>query len=66
MNTQNQARAMMMRHSQNIRNRQQSMLGRTSAEIGLDIDTEQYAQDSQNTLMTASRLGYDRSNSSMS
>ena len=39
MNTQNQARNLMMRHSLNVRNRQQSMLGRTAAEIGLDLDT---------------------------
>ncbi len=66
MNTQNQARAMMMRHTQNIRNRQQSMLDRTAAELGLDLDSNQYTNTIQGKPSSASRLSYDRSNSSMS
>ncbi|MGL5135724.1 MAG: hypothetical protein ACRC78_24610 [Planktothrix sp.] len=44
MNTQNQARALMMRHHQVIKNRQQSMLNRVSDEVGTepgDISTIQ-------------------------
>jgi hypothetical protein len=41
MTTQQQARALMMRHHQVIKNRQQSMLGRASAEIGLEVKPEQ-------------------------
>ncbi|MEA5419533.1 hypothetical protein VB712_09880 [Spirulina sp. CCNP1310] len=66
MNTQNQARNLMMRHTQNIRNRQQSMLGRTASEMGMDIDTAQYANEIQGKASSASRLNYDRSNSTMS
>ncbi|WP_072619687.1 hypothetical protein [Spirulina major] len=66
MNTQNQARAMMMRHSQNIRNRQQSMLGRTASEMGLDLDPNQYTNTIQGKPSSASSLNYDRSNSAMS
>ncbi len=38
MKTQEQARALMTRHQQLQKNRQQSMLERVSAEIGLDKD----------------------------
>ncbi len=37
MSTQQKARALMVRNYQIIKNRQQSMLERTAAEIGLDI-----------------------------
>lgn len=36
MSTQEQARALMMRHHHLIKNREQSMLSRTAAEIGLE------------------------------
>ena len=36
MSTQEQARALMMRHHHIVKNRQQSMLNRTAAEVGLD------------------------------
>jgi hypothetical protein len=36
MSTQDQARALMMRHQHQIKNRQQSMLSRSAAEVGLD------------------------------
>ncbi|MEA5419532.1 hypothetical protein VB712_09875 [Spirulina sp. CCNP1310] len=66
MDTQGQARAMMMRHTQNIRNRQQSMLDRTASEMGMDIDNNQHPSEIQGKLSSASRLNYDRSGSSMS
>ncbi|WP_009633305.1 hypothetical protein [Synechocystis sp. PCC 7509] len=36
MSTQEQARALMMRHHHIVKNRQQSMLNRTATEVGLD------------------------------
>lgn len=36
MSTQEQARALMMRHSHLMKNRQQSMLNRVAAEVGLE------------------------------
>ncbi len=36
MSTQDQARALMMRHQHLQKNRQQSILSRTAAEVGLD------------------------------
>ncbi|MCC3435911.1 MULTISPECIES: hypothetical protein [unclassified Microcoleus] len=37
MSTQQQARSLMMRHQHLIKNRQESMLSRAAAEVGLDI-----------------------------
>ncbi|VXD14205.1 conserved hypothetical protein [Planktothrix paucivesiculata PCC 9631] len=36
MDTQNQARALMMRHHQVIKNRQQSLLNRIADEVGIE------------------------------
>ncbi|MEG4350848.1 hypothetical protein QUA70_18265 [Microcoleus sp. LAD1_D5] len=36
MSTQEQARTLMMRHQHVVKNRQESMLSRVSAEVGLD------------------------------
>ncbi len=36
MSTQEQARSLMVRHQQIVKNRQQSMLSRVASEIGLD------------------------------
>ncbi len=48
MSTQEQARALMMRHHHIVKNRQQSMLNRTASEVGLDgienaIDDRNYS-----------------------
>ncbi len=40
MSTQQQARALMIRHHQMVKNRQQSMLGRAAAEIGVDVEKD--------------------------
>ncbi|MEM9539244.1 MAG: hypothetical protein AAGA60_06985 [Cyanobacteria bacterium P01_E01_bin.42] len=66
MNMKNQARTLMMRHTKLIRNRQESMLGRTAAEIGLDVDPTQHHNSIQGKSSSASRISYDRSNASMS
>jgi hypothetical protein len=66
MSTQEQARALMMRHHHLIKNRQQSMLGRTAAEIGLDLDTDEYWNHIQGKPHPSFRTSYDRSNASLS
>ncbi len=38
MSTEQQARALMMRHHHAVKNRQQSMLGRSASEIGINND----------------------------
>ena len=50
MNTKSQSRNLMLRHTYQMRNRQQSMLGRTATEIGLDLDTNRYGSESQGSL----------------
>ena len=65
MSTQQQARALMSRHHQNIKNRQQSMLGRVAAEIGVDVDKE-YWNSIQGKPHPSFRKSYDRSGASLS
>lgn len=66
MSTQNQARALMMRHHHNIRNRQQSLLNRAAAEIGVDIDNSEYRGKIQGKPNPTFRATYDRSNATLS
>ena len=66
MNTQAQARALMMRHHKMIKNRQQSMLGRAASEIGMDINGSEYWGNIQGKPYSSFRLTYDRSKSSLS
>lgn len=42
MSTQQQARALMMRHQHAIKNRQQSLLSRAAAEIGLEAENDSW------------------------
>lgn len=64
MSTQEQARALMMRHHHMIKNREQSMLSRTAAEIGLeDVD---YWNHIQGKPHPSFRATYDRSSATMS
>ncbi|MGK7874559.1 MAG: hypothetical protein AB4426_14995 [Xenococcaceae cyanobacterium] len=65
MSTQQQARALMMRHHQMIKNRQQSMLGRVGAEIGVEVDSE-YWSKIQGKPYPSYRKTYDRSHVSLS
>ena len=65
MNTQQQARALMMRHHKIIKNRQQSMLGRTAAEIGVEFDGE-YWGSIQGKPHPSFRNTYDRSGAALS
>jgi hypothetical protein len=65
MSTQEQARALMMRHHQMVKNRQQSMLNRAAAEVGLDTDSE-YQSRIQGAFPGNIQADYDRSNASLS
>lgn len=67
MSTQEQARALMMRHHHLVMNRQQSMLSRTAAEVGLDAaDACNHIHLIQGKLDTSFRASYDRSSATMS
>jgi len=62
MSTRDQARALMIRHHQMIKNRHQSMLSRAAAEVGLDaIDYESHIQGKPLNVDD-----YDRSHASLS
>ena len=65
MSTQEQARALMMRHHHLVKNRQQSMLNRAAAEIGAEgaADYWNHIQGKPHPTFSAN---YDRSGSSMS
>ncbi|GBF78782.1 hypothetical protein [Aphanothece sacrum] len=65
MSTQQQARALMMRHHQIIKNRQQSMLERAASEIGVDIEAD-YWTTIQGKPQSSFRASYDRSGATMS
>ena len=60
MSTQEQARALMMRHHHVIKNRQQSMLARTAVEVGMDIDNVDYWTHIQGKPQSSFRSSYDR------
>ena len=63
MSTQEQARALMMRHHHIIKNRQQSMLNRAAAEVGLeDVDYGNHSQGETHS----NRASYERNLSNMS
>ena len=66
MSTQDQARALMMRHHHFIKNRQQSMLGRAAAEVGIEIEDVDYWNRIQGKPHSSFRTSYDRSNVSLS
>lgn len=43
MSANEQARALMLRHHHLVKNRQQAMLGRAAAEIGLSVDGDDWS-----------------------
>ena len=65
MSTEDQARALMMRHHHWIKNRQQAMLGRAAAEFNLSVDDE-YWTHTQGKPEPSFRASYDRSNAGLS
>lgn len=66
MSTQNQARALMSRHHQLVKNREQAMLTRAIAELDIDIDVTQYHSHIQGKTPTGFQASYDRSQATMS
>jgi hypothetical protein len=56
----------MMRHHHNVKNRQQSMLNRAAAEIGMDLEGSDYWTNIQGIPNSSFRQSYDRSNASLS
>ncbi len=66
MTTQEKARALMQRHYQAIKNRQQSMLGRTGEELGLPGEISHYWNPIQGKINPSAWKSYDRSNVTMS
>jgi hypothetical protein len=67
MSTQDQARALMHRHHHLIKQRQQAMLGRTAAEVGLSADdASHYWSTIQGKPHSSFAASYDRSHASLS
>jgi len=66
MSTQEQARALMMRHHHLVKNREQSMLGRSAAEVGLPAEAANYWNHIQGKPHPTFRKNYDRSGATMS
>lgn len=56
MSTQDQARALMSRRYQKVKNRQQSILGRTAQELGMFDEISNYWNPVQGKLDTSARL----------
>ncbi|MGK7934022.1 MAG: hypothetical protein AB4041_21685 [Microcystaceae cyanobacterium] len=65
MSMENQARTLMHRHHHQIKHRQQSLLSRAAAEIGVDVDQD-YWTNIQGKPQSSFRDSYDRSNASLS
>ncbi|MDX2216943.1 MAG: hypothetical protein SFY66_27000 [Oculatellaceae cyanobacterium bins.114] len=67
MSTQDQARALMMRHHHMIKNRQQSMLSRAAAEVGMDAtEASHFWNHIQGKPHPTFSKDYDRSHASLS
>ncbi len=66
MSATDRARALMSRHHQLVKNRQQSMLGRSAAEVGLPAEASDYWGTIQGKPSSDARQAYDRSRSTMS
>lgn len=65
MSAEQKARALMNRHHHNIKHRQQSLLSRTAAEIGVDVDAN-YWSTIQGKPNSGFSQTYDRSNAALS
>ena len=66
MSTQDQARALMVRHHQIIKNRQQSMLTRSAAEVGMPSESTHFWNHIQGKPHSSFSASYDRSGASLS
>ena len=65
MSVQTQARSLLMRHHKMVMNRERSMLARTAAEIGVDVDPKFHNHIQGKTINDFSNV-YDRSGAAMS
>lgn len=65
MSAEQKARALMNSRHHRVKHRQQSMLNRAAAEIGVDVDN-QYWSNIQGKPNSGFRKTYDRSNASLS
>lgn len=63
---QEQARALMTRHHHLIKRRQQSLLGRVAAEVGLPAEAANYWNHIQGKPHPSFRVSYDRSHAALS
>lgn len=66
MSTQEQARALMIRHYHLVKNRHLSMLERAGQEVGLTGEVSQYWQPIQGKIDSGNKNICDRSNAAMS
>lgn len=66
MSTRDQARVLMMRHHQIIKNRQQSMLSRAAAEVGLPAEIGDFQGRIQGKFPSSFPVDYDRSHVGLS
>ena len=66
MSTHDQARALMIRHHQMIKNRQQTMLNRTLSEAGMPSEVAESWNNIQGKPYSASQVSYDRSRAALS
>ena len=65
MSTAERTRALFMRHRRSVKNRQQSLLNRTAAEIGVEIDAD-YWSTIQGKPRSSFTSTYDRSHVALS
>lgn len=66
MSASEQARALMHRHHHQIKQRQQSMLGRANSEIGMPAEAPNHWSHIQGKPSTSARVSYGRSPSALS
>lgn len=64
--SENRARSLMMNHHRGVKRRQQAMLGRLAAEVGLSADVTQYWNHIQGKVHPSFWATYDRSRSAFS
>jgi hypothetical protein len=66
MSTTDQARALMQRHHHSVKRRQQSLLSRSAAEVGLPAESANHWSHTQGKPNPSFRVSYDRSGASLS
>lgn len=66
MSAEEQARALMNRHHHLVKNRQQSMLSRAAAELGMPAEVSEYWNHIQGKPHPSFSATYDRSHSTLS